>query len=374
MEHIGIDLGSRKSDICIVDDRGVVLERKVMLTSEMCAWLKARSSSSRVVLESCSQARTVAQQATEAGHEVWVIPGHTVRALGVGARGLKTDRRDAEVLAMASARNLELPHAWLRREEATELGRLCSTRASLVRQRTTNVNAVKSWFRERLWKAPGRNVRDFAGKVREAFQSHGLVVPAYMESLLATIRALSKEIQDLDQELVQHSEGSAVCKQLRSVPCVGPVTRSTFEAVVDDPHRFRHGDELASFLTLIPGERSTGGTTRRTGLIQAGPTYLRSLLIQCAWTLLRTRPQEPMVQWAVGIIARRGKKVGVVALARKLAIVLWTVWRRGHPYDPSKAVSIPHLEANAVSPPSPAPSARAGTPESAREAALTSPT
>ncbi|MDD9942458.1 MAG: transposase [Myxococcales bacterium] len=90
-----------------------------------------------------------------------------------------------------------------------------------------------------------------------------------------------------------------------------------------------------------PGEHTTGGKVVRTSTLKAGPRYLKAMLVQCAWSAWRTRPNDPMVLWARAIAERRGKRIAIVALARKLATVLWAVWRHDRPYDSSRAATRP---------------------------------
>ena len=120
-------------------------------------------------------------------------------------------------------------------------------------------------------------------------------------------------------------------------PGVGPVTSVRFVAALDDVTRFATAHQLESYLGLTPGERSSSQTVRMTGITKAGPIALRRALVQAAWTLLRTQPNDPATRWATTIAARRGRFIAVVALARKLAGILFAMWRDGTPYRPSRS-------------------------------------
>jgi transposase len=122
-----------------------------------------------------------------------------------------------------------------------------------------------------------------------------------------------------------------------TVPGVGPVTAARFVAAVDDVRRFPTAATVASYLGLIPGENTTGFRTKRTRLTRAGAPQVRWALGQAAWSLYRHRPSDPMVQWAKQIAARRGAQVAITALARKLAHVLYALWKHETTYDPARS-------------------------------------
>lgn len=117
-----------------------------------------------------------------------------------------------------------------------------------------------------------------------------------------------------------------VCRRLMTVPGVGPVVSLAFASMVDDVDQFPTAEHLASYLALVPGENTTGGKIKRTGVIKAGPSLIRAVLVQAAWSTWRTEPESPLVQWAKRISERKGKKVAIVALARKLSAIMYAMW------------------------------------------------
>jgi transposase len=124
---------------------------------------------------------------------------------------------------------------------------------------------------------------------------------------------------------------------LATVPGGALVVSASFVSVIDDARRFRRAHELESYLGLVPSERSSGGRQRLGGISKAGNTHLRALLVQAAWCLLRRpRDADPLVRWAQMVAERRGKRIAVVALARRLAGVLWALWRDDTVYDPAR--------------------------------------
>src|SRR5262245_5965173 len=169
MEHIAIDLGARKSQICIRNPAGDVVEEKRIPTSDVGAYLRRRPSA-RVVVETCAESFFIAEQAKEAGHEVRIVPGTLVRTLGVGARRTKTDRRDAQVLSEVSCR-IDLPSVHLPTRLSRERKAMCSMRDALVRSRTQVSNCVRGWLRTQGVRLASGSFPTFAARVRAQLPS-----------------------------------------------------------------------------------------------------------------------------------------------------------------------------------------------------------
>jgi transposase len=337
VEHIGIDLGARHSHVVVMSPKGTVVARRKMPTVELGPWLGTRAAS-RVVMEACTQSSAIAAASRAQAHSTIVVPGAVVRALGVGARGIKTDDRDAEVLARASVRNEELPSVHIRSARSQAWRELLTARALLVKSRAAFSRGVKSWLRGRLVVLRGRaDHRGWAEAVRESALKHRDGLPAALEALLKSFEGLSDQLAELDKQIEAIVDKDPVCERLQAIPGVGPVVSLAFTAQLDDPGRFGSSDELSSYLALVPGENTTGGKVKRTGMIKAGPAYLKTLLVQAAWSMWRSRPNDAAVVWARGIGARRGKRIAIVALARKLATVMWSMWKHGTTYDPARA-------------------------------------
>ena len=336
MEHIAIDLGSRESQVCIRRADGTIVEEKRWPTPRLNELLSQRPQS-RVVLETCSEAFCIAEEALGSGHEVRVVPAMLVRALGVGERGLKNDLRDARKLSEMSCR-MEVPSVHIPAAVHRELKARITARAALVRVRTQLVNTVRSYLRTQAMASVRATPETLATKVRKALLQRPEGLPSFIEHLLAMVEVLNAQVQEADAELAARSKDDEICKRLQSIPGVGAVTALSFIAVVDTPERFAEPHKLGSYLGLVPGERSSGVKICKTGITRAGWGYLRGVLVQSAWTLLRCRPTDPLSQWASSVAKRRGKQVAAVALARRLAIVMLALWRDGTRY---KALQVP---------------------------------
>lgn len=329
MEHVAIDLGGRESQICIRSSDGTVVHESRQATRRVGEFLKKRPHS-RVIVETSAEAFHVADQALECGHEVRVVPAMLVRTLGVGSRGVKTDRRDAQVLSEVSTR-IDLPSVHVPSELSRRLRAVCSSRDALVRSRTLLINNTRGFLRTRAIQLRVGGPATLPERVRKLGET-----PEHVERVLRNVEALNLEIALADKELQGIAKSDAVCRRLTTVPGVGVVTAVRFVATIDMPTRFAGAHALESYLGLTPGERSSSESQHRTGITKAGSPKARWTLVQAAWSALRTRPQDPMVAWALEVARRRGRQVAVTALARKMAGILFALWRDGTTYDPTR--------------------------------------
>jgi len=338
MEHIGIDLGGRESQICIRDDNGeIVLERR-LATPDVGKHLASRKPGGRVVLESSAESFAVADWARAAGHQVRVVPASLVRLLGVGDRSLKNDRRDARKLSETDCR-IEVPSVHIPSQMSREKQARAVARDAMVKARTKLINTVRSYLRT-LAMPPVRAVpTTLPANVRRVLDSQPAGIPDFVEHLLCAIEGLNEQIGQAELALKQVAQSDPVCANLQSMPGVGPVTAVCFAAAIDDVSRFDSAAALTSYLGLVPGEDTTGFKTKRTGITKAGSSRVRWTLNQAAWTLVRTQKGTPLECWYQQVAARRGKKVAICALARKMAAILFAMWRDQKPYNPKLAAA-----------------------------------
>lgn len=330
MEHIAIDLGGSKSQVCIRRADGEIIDERAVRTRDLPRMLSSRDKS-RVIVETCSEAFWVADAALEQGHEVRVVPATLVTTLGVGARRTKTDVRDARALSQVSCR-VDLPSVHVPQMESRERKALCGMRDALVSARTKLINTVRGWMRTRAVRCRTGATETFAKRVRAAEPN----LPPFVERQLNTIEMLTKQIDEADRDLVAMAEADPTCRQLMSMPGIGPLNALQFTAAIDRVDRFQNAHNLEAYLGLTPGEHSSSERVRRTSITKAGSIAVRRGLIQAAWVLRRVRPDDPMVRWSKEVEKRRGKWIAAVALARKMAGVLFAMWRDGTLYQPSK--------------------------------------
>jgi transposase len=339
MDHIAIDLGGRESQICVMSAEGEVLLEERRSTRGLGAFF-AKRAAGRVVLETCAEAFGVADAARKAGHEVTVVPATLVRSLGVGLRGIKTDVRDARNLAEASCRMKRLPSVHVPTAEARERKTTCGLREVLVGTRTKLINSVRGWCRSAGMGPLLRSTPEvFPARLRKHVADRGGAIPAAVERVLGLVEAVNVQVASADEELEHVAQGDSVCVRLMTVPGVGPVTAVRYAAALDDATRFDNAHAVQSYLGLVPGENSSSDRRRITSITKAGAPRVRWALVQAAWSARRWRKTDPMVRWALEVEHRRGRHVAIVALARKIAGIMFAIWRDDSVYDAKRGAS-----------------------------------
>ena len=335
MNHVAIDLGSKESQVCIRTADGTILVEKKHATRKLEELMRTWPPS-RVVLETSSEAFRIADAARKAGHEVRVVRSTLSKQLGIGERGIKTDLRDARKLSEVSCR-IDLPSVHIPSDSARELRSLIRSRQLLIETRTKAVNHVRGWLRTQLWTLRRGTSASLPERVRERATDHNQSIPIHIEQVLLVIDALNLQVLASDRHLRKLVLSNELCRRLMTIPGVGPVSAMCFIGAIDDVSRFEHAYRVQSYLGLTPGEDSSSQRERRTGITKAGSSAVRRALIQGAWAAFIRQPNEPMVRWAAQIAERRGKFIAIVALARKMAGVMFALWRDGTSYQSFKA-------------------------------------
>jgi transposase len=333
VNHLAIDIGGRESQICARSADGTITSEKRVRTADLPRLLE-KLEPSRVIFEACAESFWIADAARASGHDVRVVASTLVRALGVGSRSTKNDVKDARVMSEASCR-IDLPSVHIPSSESRDRKTMLSLRDGFVSSRTMLINAVRGWMRSRAIRLRrSGEVVSFPERVRDACPDS---LPPYITRTLDEITALTARITEADRELRVIAKQDPVCQKLMTVVGVGPVTAIGFMATLDDVARFEDAHRVQAYLGLTPGEYASSDKHRRTGITKAGSTRMRWLLVQAAWTARRAAPNDPMVLWSKQVEQRRGKRVAVVALARKIAGILFAIWRDGSTYSANHA-------------------------------------
>ena len=202
---------------------------------------------------------------------------------------------------------------------------MCGMRDGLVECRTKLVNTVRGWVRAEARRLPSGDIHTRPMRIRETVKTR----PAFVDRLLSSIEELTVRIGQADQEVSSLAKADATCQRLMTVPGVGPVTEMRFSATVDDVARFSSAHQLESYLGLVPSEHSSGDRKHVTSITKAGSSQMRWVLVQACWVARRWFKADPMVRWAQEVEKRKGKKVAIIALARKMSGIMYAIWRDG---------------------------------------------
>ena len=335
MDHIGIDVHKRESQIYILAEGGAVVEQRIRTEAERFAAVLGARPRARMLIEASTDSEWVARCLEALGHEVIVADPNFAPMYATRSRKVKTDRRDARALAEACLLGAYRPAHRLSDPQRHVRGRL-GVRDALVHTRTRYISLIRALLRQQGYRVPSGSAERFTNRVR------GLPLPGRLRSVVAPLLAvmcpLNQQLAYSDATIEHLAVQDPRVPRLRSVPSIGPVTAAAFLAAIDDVGRFHHAHQLEASLGLVPREYSSGETQRRGPITKAGHSHTRWLLIQAAVSILRRHPPQAaaLQTWALRIAARRGKHVAVVALARRLAGILYALLRDGSVFAPQR--------------------------------------
>jgi transposase len=333
----GLDLGDKYSYLCLIDQESgeVVEEGRLRTTPEALRRRFASEQPLRIAIEAGTHSPWVSRVLEECGHEVLVANARKLRLIYANKR--KTDEVDAENLARLARLDPKLLYPLKHRgEECQAHMAIIRSRQALVGARTQLVNhvrgAVKS-FGGRLPKCPARSFHNRApGHIPEA------LLPA-LGPVLETIGSLTQRIRDYERQLEAISkEHYPETDLLRQVEGVGPLTALTFVLTLEDPYRFERSRSVGAYLGLVPATDHSGDRDPQKRISKEGDEMLRKLLVGSAHYILGPFGSDSDLRRHGEKIASRGgknaKKRAAVAVARKLAVLLHSLWVTGEVYDP----------------------------------------
>jgi transposase len=207
-------------------------------------------------------------------------------------------------------------------------------RRALVKTRAGYVASIRSLARAHGESLPACTVHSFAARLRKSQVTPALA--ALVEPLLVLVEQVNLQLAAVERALDGMSEAEPVVQLLQTAPGVGAVVSAAVVSVIDDAHRFESAHQVQAYLGLVPSENTS--VQRRLGAItREGNRYLRALLIEAAWSIFKHKnAEDPMRAWALSLAARRGKRVAVVGLARRLVGIMWALWRDGTVYEPAR--------------------------------------
>jgi transposase len=332
---IGLDLGDRSSAYCVLNEAGeIVLEHKLATTPEAMKQVFGSMPRCRIAMETGTHSPWVSRLLNALGHEV--IVGHAQKVRLITKSRRKDDRLDARTLARLARIDPELLSPVQHRSAQAQLQLAeIRARAGLVSARTALVNAARGLVKsygERVHKC---DTRQFS---REASAwSTGL--REALEPLLCQIESLNESIQEYDRRIEKMAKErypeTALLKQVKGV---GDRIATTYVLTLEDAHRFRKSRDAGGFVGLQPGRRNSGESEPQMRISKEGDEYLRTLLVQGAHYLLGPFGEDSdLRRWGQKLSARGGKnakKRAVVAVARKLAVLLHRLWVSGEVYEP----------------------------------------
>src|SRR6201998_4607597 len=333
---IGLDLGDHRSCYCVLDEAGkIILEQKVATTPEAMKQVFAKIPQSLIAMETGTHSPWVSRLLTELGHKVIVAHAQKVQLITKSNR--KDDRHDARTLARLARIDAELLGPVRHRSAQAQIHlTVIRARAELVCARTALVNAARGLVKsygERLPKCGTQQVsRELAAELSTELRD-------VLEPLLKEIELLNEGIKEYDERMEKITkEVYPEVTLLKQVKGVGTQIALTYVLTIEDPHRFAKSREVGCFLGLRPGRRNSGQSEPQNGISKEGDRYLRTMMVQGAHYILGPFGEDSdLRRWGLKLAERGGKnakKRAIVAVARKLAVLLHRLWVSGEVYEP----------------------------------------
>jgi transposase len=333
---VGIDIGDKYSHYCVLDESGDVVEEGRIRTTPAAftAHFEDRKAS-RIAIETGTHSAWINELLLTFSHEVLVASTRDIPS--ISASDNKSDPNDAEKLARFARFDPKLLHPIQHRnlEMQADLT-VIRARAKLVEVRTTLINTVRSIVKGFGHRVPKCVADSFHNRGKEAMPA---CVSQTLQPILGLIERVNKEITAYDSSIEELCRSKyPQTSTLRTIPGVGPIASLTFVLTIADENRFLRSRDVGAYLGLRPKRSQSGDRDPQLRITKAGDTYLRKVLIQCSHYILGPHGADSALKrWGTGLAARGGpsaKRRAIVAVARKLAVLLHRLWVTGRQYRP----------------------------------------
>ena len=329
---IGVDLAKNVFHLCVQDSTGHILEKFKLGRSQFKHFL-ATSSVSRIVFESCATAHYWTRVATLHGHQTKLIhPAYVKPYLKTN----KNDFNDAEAICEADSRPT-MRYVSSKTIAQQDIQLLHRVRQRQVQQRTALVNQIRGQLLEygiAIPKGISQVRSQLAGILEDGENELTPWARAIFHALRHELYALDDKIKQADKQVKQLATEHPVCQRLMVIPGVGPMIATALVSAIGDANNFKNGRELSAWLGLVPKQYSTGGQQQLLGISKRGDGYVRALLVQGALSAI-TRCKgrtDSQLLWARQLQEKKGLQITAVALANKMARIVWSVMARDHDY------------------------------------------
>jgi transposase len=323
----GIDIGKTVFNVAGIDAAGSIVQAARFSRRTLLGFF-SNAAPSIVAMEACPGSQWLGRKLQALGHDVRILPGQFVKPY---VKSQKNDVHDARAIAEAAAR-ASMRCVQLRTVAQLETQALHRVRQRLMGERTALINQMRALLLEfgvTCHQGPGRFKADFPGLVAE--ESNDLT-PRIREILLALreeLRELEERVERITHQIERDAAADATARRLITVPGVGKLSASALVSAAGDARQFAKSRDLAAWLGLVPAQHSTGGKQTLLGITKRGNVYLRTLLIHgaraCVIHLDRSR--DRLGRWIDSLEKRMHRNKVVVALANKLARIVWNILR-----------------------------------------------
>ena len=334
---IGIDIAKSVFQLSVANQAGKIIERNRLTRGQFERYLY-KQSQSKLVMEACGTAHHWARTAVEAGHEVVLLhPGYVKPYV----RRNKTDSADADALVQAS-RDPELKPVPTKSIDQQAMQSVHRVRQQMIDTRKQRINLARSLFAEFGVPLP-TGTKDITARLRAHEGRLPELLTHALDPVIEEISALKVRIDALDAQLKAFASDHPVVQQLMTIPGIGVTTATAMFGSVPDIHQFKRARQFSSWLGLTPREFSSGNKRVLGRISKRGDKYLRMLLIHGARAALlaahrkraNSKPVTRLQQWATDLQQQKHHNIATVALANKMARIIWAMWTKGDEYRAS---------------------------------------
>lgn len=329
---IGIDLAKNVFQACGVNQAGKAMFNRAIKRARLLDFL-AQHPEVPIAMEACSGSNYWGRTLQKLGHKVLLIPPKHVKPF---VTGNKNDRNDAFAICEA-ARRPRMVFVQPRSIEQTDMILAHRLRERLVGQRTTLINQLRGLLQEYgIVLAQGKEkLRNQLPDILEDAENElSMAARACFQQMLNEWIHLDECIAGHERGIRRQCKGTQACQRLTGIKGVAEITATALVAYAGNGAQFRSARHFAANLGLVPREHSSGGKQKLGGITKRGDRYLRKLLVQGAWSIIRhlNRSNDRLSLWAKQLMQRRGKHVAALALANKLARISWAMMYRQEEY------------------------------------------
>jgi transposase len=334
---VGLDVSQRLTHLCVVDAEGKRVWRGKCATDPiiLAQTLRAQAGSDpRVGIETGPLTPWLVHALRAAGIDMICVEARHAHAVMAAAQVNKNDRHDAHALAQL-VRTGWYRAVHVKSYPAHHLRAVLGARAQLVGMVTRVSNHIRGVMKIFGLVVAGARGTGFAARVEELIADRP-EVQSIVAPMLGTWLHLRSQVAVFDRQLLGLAKTRPECRLLMSIPGVGYVSALAFMGAIDRPERFTRSRAVGAHLGLTPKQHQSGEVDRLGEISKCGDAYVRTVLVEAANSLLiRCRKPSPLREWAVALERRSGPKKARTALARKLAVIMHSVWRTGQPYAPA---------------------------------------
>lgn len=332
---VGIDLAKNVFQVHAIDARGKVMLRKQLKRNDVSRFF-ANLPPCLIGMEACTGAHFWGRTLQGFGHTVRLMAPQFVKPY---VKSNKNDVADAEAICEAVAR----PHMRfvpLKSVEQQSVIALHRVRQSFVKARTAQANQIRGLLGEMGLVIP-QGIWRIANRVPALIEAASDDLPAsfraLIERLMEHLKLLDRQVDEIHRQIVAWDRNCPLSQRLQKVPGVGPLTATALIATVADARSYKNGRQMAAWLGLVPGQHSSGGKAKLLGISKRGDSYLRTLLVHGARSvILAAKRRKVGNSWLGNLLSRRHINIATVALANKNARILWALMAHGREFDPTR--------------------------------------